>query len=44
MAKEDICIMKVWENKTNKQKLVSIPKNSKIKNGDYVKIEKVKNG
>lgn len=39
-------IQKVYENKISKQKLVSIPKDSEIKKGDYVFIEKVteKNG
>jgi len=32
---------KVWEAKKNKQKLVTIPKNCDIKEGDYVSIEKV---
>jgi len=34
-------IQKVWENKKNKQRLVTIPAKSKIKNGDYVEIKKV---
>lgn len=34
-------VKKVWENKTNGQKLVTIPKESYIEPGDYVKIEKV---
>jgi len=35
-------IMKVWENKGNKQLLVTIPKDSGIKKGDYVEIKRVK--
>lgn len=31
-------IMKVWKNKSNGQKLVTIPKDSKIDEGDYVEI------
>ena len=34
-------INKVWRNKKNNQKLVTIPKDSKINPGDYVKIIKV---
>lgn len=40
---EEKIIQKVWINKNNKQKLVTIPKKSKIKNGDYVEIRKVYN-
>jgi len=39
-----VLIQKVWKNKGNGQKLVTIPKDSKIKEGDYVEIKKVKNG
>lgn len=35
---------KVWKNKGNNQKLATIPKDSNIEEGDYVWIEKVKNG
>lgn len=35
-------IKKVYQNKETGQKLVTIPKNSYIKEGDYVRIEKVK--
>jgi len=35
-------IQKVWKNKANKQKLVTIPARSKIVAGDYVEIKKVK--
>ena len=31
-------IKKVWVNKANNQKLVTIPKDSDIKEGDYVSI------
>ena len=31
---------KVWKNKSNGQKLVTIPKDSDIQDGDYVWIEK----
>lgn len=34
-------IAKVWTNKGNSQKLVTIPKDSHIKEGDNVRIEKV---
>ena len=34
-------IQKVWENKKTKQKLITIPKSSDIKRGDYVSIEKI---
>lgn len=34
-------IVKVRENKINKQKVVTIPKESKIKKGDYVEIKKI---
>ncbi len=35
-------IQKVWKNKTNNQKCVTVPKASDIEKGDYVYIEKVK--
>lgn len=41
MGKEKI-IVKVWKNKGNQQKLITIPKDCKIKEGDYVRIEKIK--
>jgi len=31
---------KVWKNKNNNQKLITIPKDSDITEGDYVWIEK----
>ena len=37
-------IRKVWKNKLADQKLVSIPKDSDIGEGDYVYIEKVERG
>ena len=35
-------IVKVWLNKKNNQKLVTIPKNCDIQEGDYIEIKKVK--
>lgn len=35
-------IKKVWVNKYNNQKLITIPKDSNIEPGDYVQINKVK--
>jgi len=35
-------IGKVWKNKGNGQKLITIPKDCDIEEGDYVKVEKVK--
>ena len=35
-------IQKVWRNKGNNQKLITNPKDCKIKEGDYVEIKKVK--
>ena len=34
-------IVKVWKNKGANQKLVTIPKDCDIEEGDYVRIEKV---
>ena len=34
-------IRKVWKNKGNNQKLVTIPKDSDIEEGDYIRIEKI---
>jgi hypothetical protein len=31
---------KVWKNRSNNQKLITIPKDSDIEEGDYVWIEK----
>ena len=36
-----VVIKKVYMNKTNGQLLVSIPKDSDIKDGDYIRITKV---
>lgn len=35
-------IMKVWKNKSKNQKLITIPKDCDIKEGDYVEVRKVK--
>ena len=37
-------IKKVWINKFNNQKCVTIPKDSNIQKGDYVFIDKVEGG
>lgn len=37
---EEKIIVKVWEIKASGQKLVTIPRGSKIKEGDYVQIIK----
>lgn len=37
-TKQEKIIQKVWRNKSNNQKLVTIPKESKINEGDYVEI------
>lgn len=42
MKKRKKIIVKVRENKTNKQKQVTIPFDCNIKSGDYVEIKKVK--
>lgn len=34
-------IKQVWQNRTNKQKCVTIPKGSDIEPGDYVLLRKV---
>lgn len=36
-------IMRVFRIKASKQKLVTIPKDSNIKAGDYVRIKKIEN-
>jgi hypothetical protein len=41
MGKQEKIIAKVWTNKGNNQKLITIPKDCKIKDGDYVKVEKI---
>jgi len=35
-------IRKVWERTSNKQLLITIPKDSTIKKGDYVEVKMVK--
>lgn len=40
MEKDEI-IVKVWKNKLNNQKLITIPASSNIEEGDYVLIKKV---
>ena len=42
MTKEKIIIMKVWKNKSKNQKLVTVPKDCDIKEGDYIYMKKVK--
>ena len=42
IMEEQEMICKVWVNKGNSQKLITIPKKSKIKKGDYVKIKLIK--
>ena len=42
MVKNKEIIMRVWKNKGNNQLLITIPKDSGIKEKDYVKIKKVK--
>jgi hypothetical protein len=42
MTKIKQIIVKVWVNKSNNQKLVTIPKFSNINKGDYIKIVKIK--
>lgn len=39
--KEEKIIRKVWLNKGTNQKIITIPKDSKIKKGDYVLIKKI---
>jgi len=38
---KNILIRKVWRNKYNGQKAVTIPKSSDIVNGDYVEVRKI---
>lgn len=40
--KKKIIIRKVWKAKSTNQLLITIPKDSEIEEGDYIKIEKVK--
>jgi hypothetical protein len=39
--KEERIIAKVWKNNSNGQKLVTIPRKSKIEDGNYVEVKKV---
>jgi len=41
MKNEKKLIVKVYKNKKSNQKLITIPKYSEIKEGDYVEIKKV---
>ena len=41
VKKSDRIVQKVYQNKTNKQKCVTIPKDSKINAGDFVEIKKI---
>jgi hypothetical protein len=34
-------VMKVWKNKAINQKLITVPKDCDIKEGDYVEIKKI---
>lgn len=34
-------ILKVWKNKANNQKLVTIPQKSEIEAGNYIEVNKV---
>lgn len=42
MSKDKKIIVRVWKNKLNGQKLVTIPKESNIEDGDYVEVKKLK--
>lgn len=39
MAKNKKIIMRVWKNRIKNQKLVTIPKDCEIEEGDYVEIK-----
>lgn len=39
--KQKRIIQKVWINKANGQKLITIPKKSKIKEGDFVEVKRI---
>ncbi len=41
IMEKDKIIVKVWKNKLNNQKLITIPASSDIEEGDYVVIKKV---
>lgn len=38
----DKIIVKVWKNRTVNQKLVTVPKDCDIEEGDYVELVKIK--
>jgi len=38
---EEKIIVKVRENKSNKQKIATIPRKSNLKKGDYIEVKKV---
>lgn len=40
--KDELIIMKVWKSKLKNQKMITIPKDCDIQDGDYVKVEKIK--
>ncbi len=42
MKKTEKVIMKVWKNKIKNQKLITIPKDSNIHEGDYDEVIKIK--
>lgn len=42
MKRRKRIIRKVWKNKNTNQKIITIPKDSDIQEGDYVEIKKVK--
>jgi len=41
MENKDRVIRKVWLNKSTNQKIITIPKDSYIKAGDYVEVIKI---
>lgn len=41
-TKGERVIMKVWKNKARNQKLITIPKDCGIQEGDYVEVKKIK--
>lgn len=43
IMKNNIIIRKVWLFRNRNQKMITIPKDSDINEGDYVKIKKVEN-
>jgi len=42
MDKQKKIIMQVWKNKIKNQKLITIPKDCNIQEGDYVEVIKIK--